>query len=266
MINLEEEKKIINLINKALMTNILPKEQADIIGSQFEVQEEHIHKISIRMEKEDQYKYTYLPAKKIKKKEVRYMPPEIGKLEHLDMLVCDHAILGNLPREFCELKKLTWLALTSKVIMDLPDCIGKMEKLETLMLHCELVKTLPESIGDLQNLKSIHIWDAPKNFILPKSILKASNLNSIGFEKSHISEIPDFLIEHPALKKLFLIDVDIVKLPKIISKFKNLETLLWRSPITDKKDLELIKKVNEFGRGPYGEITGEALNFLRDNI
>ncbi|MBN1214371.1 MAG: hypothetical protein JXA99_02905 [Candidatus Lokiarchaeota archaeon] len=266
MINFKEEKEIIQLINNALKINILPKKKASLLGPKYETTKKHITKISFEMDKEERPIYNKIPAEEIKKNEIRYMPTEIGKLEYLETIGWRHALMGNLPEEIGKLKKLKIMTIESKVITELPQSIGEMESLESLQFTCELMKTLPKSIGNLQNLKNIRLYETPKDFYLPETLLNASNLNKIDFCRTTIDDIPVFLASHPSLKTIALFNVHMEKFPKSLAKFQNLETLFWRNTLRNIKTPQIVDEIKKIGIGTYGEIRGEALEYLRNNI
>ncbi len=254
----EEEAAI-----RAIKTALKGDQQSANHDVNYIAKEDHVHKLDLGMDMAMAHHFKYGNDIKIKKNDIRCLPAEIGNLAQLDSLIIDFPTLGPLPDEIAGLKRLKYLVITSMALLELPDAIGKLENLEELRLHCNSMTTLPASIGNLKNLKKVHIGKAPAKFKLPETLLKCTNLESIGFQDSQINALPDFLINLPNLKKILLIDVNMDKFPRNIGKFPHLESLLFRTPLKNPKEIELNVKLNKLGRNEYGEITGEALKYLK---
>ena len=162
--------------------------------------------------------------------ELRYnqlstLPSEIGKLEKLQILYLDKNQLSTLPPEIGKLEKLQILYLDKNQLTTLPPEIGKLEKLQTLWLHENHLTNLPQEIGELEKLQMLWLNNNRLN-TLPPEIGKLENLQELDLRDNQLIILPQ---EIGKLKKMQELDIrynHLTTLPKEIGELEKLQ-MLW---------------------------------------
>lgn len=99
----------------------------------------------------DVYKMS-LRGNKLKK-----LPPEIGQLYNLQILILSNNKLKSLPNEIGKLKNLQEFNVYKNKLVTLPESIGSMRHLEIFLASKNKLIYLPSSIRTLENLKRMDI-------------------------------------------------------------------------------------------------------------
>jgi Leucine-rich repeat (LRR) protein len=168
----------------------------------------------------------------------------------LQQLVLQEFIaLERLPKNIGELSKLQVLDLHGCLTLKrLPSSIGTLKALENLDLtFCVTLETLPNSVGNLSNLKTIrlqfcqnlkellmmnlqnlvYLWAKGVSFFhLPNSFSNLFNLEVLSLIYCmNLHDLPPSISRLVKLKKLYMGNKKVEKLPKDIGQFKSLEVL-----------------------------------------
>ncbi|XP_076902003.1 uncharacterized protein LOC143556613 [Bidens hawaiensis] len=109
------------------------------------------------------------------------VPQGIYLLESLEKLTLSIKEIKQLPEDLGRLEHLKWLCLMSCIgLRDIPDIICNMKCLERLYLcNCIFVENLPEELGRLECLKELNINGTSISH-LPQSIYQLKNLRIYG--------------------------------------------------------------------------------------
>jgi Leucine-rich repeat (LRR) protein len=99
----------------------------------------------------DVYKMS-LRGNKLKK-----LPPEIGQLYNLQILILSNNKLKSLPSEIGKLKNLQELNLYKNKIITLPESIGSLRNMEIFLASKNRIIYLPSAMRTLENLKRMDI-------------------------------------------------------------------------------------------------------------
>lgn len=85
------------------------------------------------------------------------LPPEIGRLVHLESLYLNHNDLQTLPPEIGNLESLQSLSLSRNQLQSLPAEIGNLKQLHELDLSYNQLRGLPATIGGLESLDALNV-------------------------------------------------------------------------------------------------------------
>ena len=94
---------------------------------------------------------------------LRKIPPEIGLLTNLLILSLRNNNIKSIPPEIGQLTDLRELYLDGNKIKTLPPEIGRLTNLGILWVHNNNIKTLPDDIYDLKILRHLYIDERTKN-------------------------------------------------------------------------------------------------------
>jgi uncharacterized protein (TIGR02996 family) len=151
------------------------------------------------------------------------LPPWIGELTKLEMLILTKTALRTLPDELCDLPNLRHITcFGTKTLERLPERIGRMPQLRYLNLqYCGLVE-LPASIVELP-IGALQI-NANRLTTLPASIgrLRMTDLDLRG---NCITALPDEIIQC-GIVELSLMENELTALPPVLGRMPDLEVLV----------------------------------------
>lgn len=109
----------------------------------------------------DVYKIS-LRGNKLKK-----LPPEIGQLYNLQILILSNNKLKSLPNEIGKLKNLQEFNIYKNKLVTLPESLGSLRHLEIFLASKNKLIYLPSSIRTLENLKRM---DISFNHLSPREV------------------------------------------------------------------------------------------------
>lgn len=155
--------------------------------------------------------------------ELTNLPPEIGKLTNLTELIVSYN-LSELPPEIGKLTNLTLLDLSKNQLTTLPPEIKNLTKLTRLNLSRNRLSTLPSGISNLSSLKLLGLVEN-EFVIFPEEIEHLTNLEYLSLSKNHLTTLPPEIGTLANLKKLDIEDNQITALPPEIGKLTKLESL-----------------------------------------
>ena len=121
---------------------------------------------------EDNFR-TKEPELKLIRLELTELPPEIVKLNHLEVLELDGTKIKELSKEILALKTLEELFLDSTPISKLPKEISELKNLDILSLTDTNIRALPREILELKNLRFLFIGGTKLN--IPPEITNRAN-------------------------------------------------------------------------------------------
>lgn len=183
-----------------------------------------------------------------------HIPPEIGDLQHLELLnLFSNAIGGTIPEELGKLKKLKQLVLGANILGgEIPDMFDDLQNLQALNLSrnkltgeipesiygCtnlnlflylysnQLTGTLSESIGNLVNLKYIDMSNNQLEGTIPETLGNLVNLESIDMSNNQLEgTIPETLGNLVNLVMLYLDNNNLTgNLPASLGQLEKLNT------------------------------------------
>lgn len=88
---------------------------------------------------------------------IRYLPPEIGQLQNLEVLYLQSNYFSQLPPEIGQLSNLRELYLYHNALTELPPEIGQLQNLVKLDIHHNDVLQYPYEITQLNNLEILNL-------------------------------------------------------------------------------------------------------------
>jgi internalin A len=120
------------------------------------------------------------------------LPPEIGQLRNLRMLVLNFNELRALPVEIVQLTNLTNLYLADNALNEFPSEIIQLTNLQVLHLHDNNVTELPPEIGNLSQLGWLTLGG---NFLreLPMEMGKLENLYELVVDDEVMFPPPEII-------------------------------------------------------------------------
>jgi Leucine-rich repeat (LRR) protein len=116
------------------------------------------------------------------KKELRYIPSEIGNFGDLSYLNFSDCSVKYLPESISRLKELVVLNTTSNQLESLPDSFGKLQSLKDLYLQKNSITELPQTFGKLENLEELDLSENPLSR-LPENFGNLKKLKLLGLSK-----------------------------------------------------------------------------------
>ena len=157
------------------------------------------------------------------------LPPEIGRLTHLQILRLGRgfdtkAPLETLPPEIGNLTNLRELYLSQNNLTQLPATIGSLTSLQALYLRQNNLTQLPPEISNLTNLQELYI--SQNNLIqLPPEISQLKNLKTLDLRQNNLTELPPEILQLTHLETLDLSQNNLTQLPADIRRLTSLKSL-----------------------------------------
>ncbi|KAK3585257.1 hypothetical protein CHS0354_006305 [Potamilus streckersoni] len=121
--------------------------------------------------------------------ELEDIPKEIALLQSLERLALSNNHLMSLPQEFCRLKNLKSLHLANNDFVHFPLPVCELKQIEFLDLSDNSLVVLPDQIGDLKNLHTLLLF-INKIIKLPDSLCKLVEMRCLWLGKNQLRELP----------------------------------------------------------------------------
>ena len=123
-------------------------------------------------------------------KQIKTLPPELGKLESLKSLNLRDNEIKTLPPELGQLESLRSLNLSDNEIKTLPPELGQMESLRSLDLSDNEIKTLPPELGQMESLTLLFLSDNQIK-TLPPELGQMESLQWLDLRDNKIEDLPE---------------------------------------------------------------------------
>jgi Leucine-rich repeat (LRR) protein len=158
----------------------------------------------------------------LRRKRIDSIPPEIGKLKNLEVLIISGSTVKFLPDEIGECKNLKSIIAHSSRLEEIPATLGNLKKLRVLKLgHCNL-KSIPKEIGNIESLWHLSIGGNNIKYV-PKELSKLKNLTWLDLSDNPLEEFPDCVLEMENLKRFWVFGNSINEIPFEIKNLKYLD-------------------------------------------
>lgn len=221
---------------------------------------------------------TKLRSLNLSSNQLTTLPDSLRQLTHLQSVDMRTNQLTTLPISLTQLTQLHSLDLSNNQLTAVPESLGQLMQLRSLNLSNNQLTALPESLSQIAQLRDLDIWG--NNFSsLPATIgslrklehlfcdhlagdfspllRKLPNLTELGYARSDLVCIPDWVSELGTLQTLLLIDNLLTDLPPTIARLSNLEKLELRgNPLNPElaaayeQGLDSVKRyLRELGKG-----------------
>jgi internalin A len=162
------------------------------------------------------------------------LPPEIGKLTQLEVLILgkyddeSKEYVGNrltaLPKELSHLANLKSIDLSDNEFSQFPDEILQLRALTELDISKNQLATIPASLGQLKHLTSLGLQR--NNLVeLPLVVTQLTALEFLGLGGNQIEELPPEIIHLINLKILYLWENQITTIPDSLAQLAALQQL-----------------------------------------
>jgi Leucine-rich repeat (LRR) protein len=153
------------------------------------------------------------------------LPPEIGKLTKLKILIANDSRMPKLPAEIGQLTSLAKLELNDNRLQELPPEIGNLKQLKILDLTENELTQLPASIGQLTNLHSL-LLNENKLTSLPEEIGNLTALTKLPLQYNLFTKLPAGIGKLTGLQQLNLTGSKLTSLPEEIGQLHDLNELI----------------------------------------
>lgn len=131
------------------------------------------------------------------------VPPSIGRLINLKVLMLDTNELHSLPKEISLLQSLERVSLSNNVLTSLPHGMGRLPYLRSLHMSNNIFEAFPLEICELRSLQFLDLSD---NLLvsIPEEIANLKSLSSLLLNYNKLIHLPDALCELVDLECLWL--------------------------------------------------------------
>ncbi|NID12958.1 leucine-rich repeat domain-containing protein [Fibrivirga algicola] len=161
------------------------------------------------------------------------LPANLDQLAALEELIIDNNPLHSLPAAVCRLSRLRVLSASKCELEALPDNIGQLSYLTNLSINSNLLASLPASMEQLKKLRQLNV-SMNQLTALPDFLGTLPALETVAAFWNQISRFPTGMTQ---VRALYLTDNQIATLPKSLSRFRRLTTLLLdNNPLTSLSD------------------------------
>ncbi|KAL4235701.1 hypothetical protein ACF0H5_004094 [Mactra antiquata] len=151
------------------------------------------------------------------------VPPSIGRLINLRVLMLDTNELYSLPKEICLLQSLERISLSNNYLTSLPHGFGRLPQLRSIHASNNKFEAFPLEVCDIKVLQFLDLSD---NLLMsvPDEISKLVNLRTLLLNYNKLIKLPDALCELVDLECLWLGNNRLRELPH---NFGQLVRLDW---------------------------------------
>lgn len=176
----------------------------------------------------------------LRRKRIKSIPPEIGKLKNLEVLIISGSTIKSLPKEIENCKKLKSIIANSSQLEELPSSLENLKNLRTLKAgYCNL-KSIPKEIGNIKSLWELSIGHN-KIKKLPNELAELKNLTWLDISNNSFKEFPNSILQMENLKRFWMFGNNIKKIPFEIKKLNYLDHIrLNKKKIENIDSLEII--------------------------
>ncbi|XP_063402877.1 leucine-rich repeat-containing protein 40-like [Mytilus trossulus] len=150
------------------------------------------------------------------------LPPAIGKLINLKVLILDTNEMQTLATEVTLLVSLERLALSNNHLSSLPNGFKNLTNLKSLHLSNNEFEEFPLELCDLENLEFLDMCD---NMLeeLPHQISNMKNLHTLLLCFNRLRTLPDSICQMTELRCLWLGNNLLQSLPKNFGQLRNID-------------------------------------------
>lgn len=122
------------------------------------------------------------------------IPPGIGNLENLELLILWANQLGNLPSELGNLNNLTILNLNNcQLTGGIPPELGNLNNLNVLNINLNTLNgNIPAELGNLSNLTKLNLYSNQFSGVIPSELGNLSDLTDITLYNNSLSGCYDY--------------------------------------------------------------------------
>jgi Leucine-rich repeat (LRR) protein len=150
------------------------------------------------------------------------IPPEIGRLTNLRVLMLDTNEISEIPPEVCLLTGLERVSLSNNRLKDLPDAFASLTQIRSLHISNNEFEKFPLPVLDLPMLQFLDLADNELTE-LPEAISKLQGLHTLILFINKLSTLPDSICNLPSLRCLWIGNNNITRLPRNFGKLKHLD-------------------------------------------
>ncbi|MBD1259355.1 hypothetical protein HZY62_02050 [Maribacter polysiphoniae] len=152
------------------------------------------------------------------------IPPEIGKLAHLETLFANNNNFTDVPQEFQELSNIVVLYLNNNDFTSVPEEVCQLSNLKILALSSLNLSSLPPEIGNLSQLTTLYLNDN-RLTALPDELKQVSVLKILDLSYNNFTSFPTILFQIPSLTNLRLDNNQLTAISSQIELLTNLKDL-----------------------------------------
>lgn len=192
------------------------------------------------------------------------LPPAIGKLINLKVLILDTNEMRTIAPEITLLVSLERLALSNNHLSSLPNGFKNLKNLRSLHLSNNEFEEFPQELHELENLEFLDMCDN-RMTTLPGQISKMKNLHTLLLCFNRLTKLPDSLCKMTELRCLWLGNNLLQTLPKNFGQLKNIDwdwryisSLLEGNPLT-RPPIEVCRQgmnaIDRYLNGDKGNLT-----------
>ncbi len=135
-------------------------------------------------------------------KNINEIPPQIGNLKKLVVVLADCNNIKELPLELFKLKSLAMLSLSNNNISEIPHEIEKIN-IFYLDISNNPIKTLPEIIYKKKRISNLLLHNTNIQNI-PEDICQLKNLTTLTFDDKHLTTVVKYLSYFPNINSINL--------------------------------------------------------------
>ncbi|KAF6778175.1 hypothetical protein AHF37_02378 [Paragonimus kellicotti] len=190
------------------------------------------------------------------------LPPSIGRLTNLRLLLVQQNLLAKLPKEMANLIKLEQLDLRhNRLEGSLPVCISSMFNLKNLLLKYNKL-TCIKGIEKLKQLTCLVVCQNCLKQELPSAIGELTRLTTLDLSHNQLTSLPENIGDCRALRNLNLQHNQLERLPESMGNLVNLCKLSVKyNQLTEiPKSLSRCKELDEFN------VENNQLSSLPDDL
>ncbi len=135
-------------------------------------------------------------------KNINEIPPQIGNLKKLVVVLADGNNIKELPLELFKIKSLAMLSLSNNNISEIPHEVEKVN-IFYLDISNNPIKTLPEIIYKKKRISNLLLHNTNIQNI-PEDICQLKNLTTFTFDDKHLATVVKYLSYFPDINSINL--------------------------------------------------------------